>query len=392
MNFSPKQQIIINKLKNYYKRATKDKQIELNNLITQYYIDKDDDEINEDEVDENEVDENEVDEEVGNEQILLTDKKTWHMRYPIDDVIRLENYSIEKMLNLYNITLEPYLDDDIIGSWTCEDQLSFSWMYKKVFLKKYLKNHGIIICNSVVQIVMVSIHDKNKKIYPIFQTKYIIIRNNEDVQYFLRDSMIDIKTRIGKFTQKMDSKESSDQVQIHPSGFVDLNIQYEKMNVVKIKNVFATSYIELPARIINTKSCINIKNEDSKCFLYCHLLNERYRKNKFLKIQNPERLYGKKAFIYKDEMINLNYKGIDFPVPFNTFYSVKKIEEQNQIRINIFEYKEGKKNDIAPIYHSKRMEFENCMNLLVICDQSKKKYHYVYIKNLNRLLKSHIPS
>ena len=30
------------------------------------------------------------------------------------------------------------------------------------------------------------------------------------------------------------------------------------------------------------------------------------------------------------------------------------------------------------------------MNLLVICDQSKKKYHYVYIKNLNGLLKSHV--
>ena len=76
MNFNPKQQIIINKLKNYYKRATKDKQIELNNLITHYYINKDD-EINEDEVDEDEVDEDEDDEvdEVGNEDILLTDKK-----------------------------------------------------------------------------------------------------------------------------------------------------------------------------------------------------------------------------------------------------------------------------------------------------------------------------
>ena len=71
-------------------------------------------------------------------------------------------------------------------------------------------------------------------------------------------------------------------------------------------------------------------------------------------------------------MINLNYEDIEFPIPFNTFYTVKKIEEQNKIRINIFEYKEGKKNDIAPIYHSKRMEFENCMNLLVICDQGKK--------------------
>ena len=190
---------------------------------------------------------------------------------------------------------------------------------------------------------MVSEHDKNKKIYPIFQTKYIIARTNEDINFFLQQSVIDIKSRIGMFTKKINAKESTDQVQIHPSGYTDMNIEYEKINVVKIQNVFASAYIELPIRIINTKSCINIKNNDNKCFLYCHLLHERYRKNSFLKIQNPERLYGQRAYNYNDEMIHLNYENINFPIPFNTFYTVKKIEEQNQIRINIFEYKDGKK-------------------------------------------------
>ena len=49
--------------------------------------------------------------------------------------------------------------------------------------------------------------------------------------------------------------------------------------------------------------------------------------------------------------------------------------------------KKIKKQDIVPIYHSKT-EYENCMTLLVICDNTKKQYHYVYIKSLNRLLKS----
>ena len=141
----------------------------------------------------------------------------------------------------------------------------------------------------------------------------------------------------------MDTKETSEKIQISPSGFVDLGIEYEKMNVVKIKNVFASSFIDLPQRVLNIKSCINIKNEDNKCFLYCHLLHERYQRNNFKKIQGAERFYGKKAFIYKDEMIHLNYQDIEFPIPFNTFYTVKKIDEQNKIRINIFEYKEGKK-------------------------------------------------
>ena len=248
-----------------------------------------------------------------------------------------------------------------------------------MFLTRKLQKEGISKCNTIVQVVMASDKDKNKKIYPIFQTKYIIVKAIEDVDYFLRQSMVDIKSRIER-----DTRETTDKVQIHSSDFMDLGIEYEKMNYLKIQNIFANGYIQLSTRIIHTKSCINIKNNDNKCFLYCHLLHERYRLSNGKKIQNAERIYGEKAFIYGDKIINLNYVGIEFPIPFNTFYTVKKIEEQNEIRINIFEYKEGKKHDIVPIYHSKRTEYKNCMNLLVISDN--KKYHYVYIKNLNRLL------
>ena len=53
-------------------------------------------------------------------------------------------------------------------------------------------------------------------------------------------------------------------------------------------------------------------------------------------------------------MINLDYEGIEFPIPYNDFYHVKRIEDQNKIRINIFEHKQGKKKDILPIYNNKK--------------------------------------
>ena len=338
-------------------------------MILQYYMDKEDEDYDEDYDDEIDI----ID--VNHE-----------LKYPMEDIIELDKYSIEKLLSLYNIKLESNLDQDI-KTWTCEDQLNFSWPYKEQFLKNKIDKEGIIKCNTIVQVIMASVKDRNKKIYPIFQTKYIILRTSEDVNFFLRQSMVDIKSRIGRFPQKTDQKTTTERNQIHGSDCVDLGIEYEKLNVVKIKYVFANGYIELPNRIINTKSCINIKNVDNKCFLYCHLLHERYRLNGFTKIQNPERLHGEKAFTYGNTIINSNYENIVFPIPFNVLYTVKKIEEQNQIKINIFEYKEGKKHDIIRIYHSKT-EYENCMNLLVISDNTQKKYHYIYIKNLNRLLKS----
>ena len=362
--FNKKEKDIVNELKSYYKKPSSNKQHKLNDMILQYYMDKEAEEQEDDEEHDNDVN-NEIDDEHNFADVNRV------LKYPMEDVIELEKYSIEKLLSLYDITLETSLDSDI-KTWTCEDQLNCSWPYKEKFLTNKLQKEGIFKCNTIVQVIMASVKDKNKKIFPIFQTKYIIIRNPEDIGYFLRQSIVDIKSRIGKITKKMDKQETTQPNQIHGSDCVDIGIEYEKMNIVKIQNVFANGYIELPTRIIHTKSCINIKNEDDKCFLYCHLLQECYRLLDGKKIQSAERLYNEKAFIYSNKMINLDYKDIEFPIPFNTFYIGKKIEEQNAIRINIFEYKEGKKHDIVPIYHSKRTKYENCMNLLVISDSKKK--------------------
>ena len=379
--FKPRQQVIINKLIKYYTEPNEIKKNELNDYITQYYIDDDDDD--DDIIDE--YDEEDEDDEDDNK--VIRDILVKKLEFNLEDVIKLENYSINKLLSLYNITLKSSLTPYILGSWVCEKQLIFSEPYKKTFIKRYIQKHPVVKCNSIVKIIMASVNDK-KKIYPIFQTKYIIIRNEEDIDYFLRESMIDIVSRIGKFTKKMNAQQSTETQPDNRSGYTDVGIEYEKMNIVKIQNVFANGYISLDPRIINTKSCINIKNNDDKCFLYCHLLHERYKLNNFKKIQGAERLHSEKAFNYNNQMIHLNYENINFPIPYNTFYTVKKIEEQNKTRINIFEYKENKKNDIVPIYHSKKTEYKDCMNLLVISDKAKKNYHYVYIKNLNKLLKN----
>ena len=105
------------------------------------------------------------------------------MKYPLEDVIILEKHSMEKMLSLYNIKLEYQLDDLLNIIYTCDDQLSFSRPYKKQFLLNKSKN-GILKCNSIVCVVMVSIKN-NKKFFPVFQTKYITIRSQSDVTFFM---------------------------------------------------------------------------------------------------------------------------------------------------------------------------------------------------------------
>ena len=76
MKFKPKQQIIINNLIHYYIRPTNAGKDELNDLITQYYIDRDDEiDENDDEVDENDDEIDDEDKDVGVEQHIKLDKK-----------------------------------------------------------------------------------------------------------------------------------------------------------------------------------------------------------------------------------------------------------------------------------------------------------------------------
>ena len=127
-----------------------------------------------------------------------------------------------------------------------------------------------------------------------------------------------------------------------------------------------SSYIDLPTELKQPrKGLTNIKNNDQKCFLCCHVRHINPLK------RHPERILK----IDKKIACNLlNYDEIEFPVEEKDF---KKIEVQNNICINVFGYE----NELVfPIYVSDQ-KFENSMDLLLLINDDKS--HYVYIKDFN---------
>ena len=119
----------------------------------------------------------------------------------------------------------------------------------------------------------------------------------------------------------------------------------------------------LPAELRSSKKgLIDIKNEDQKCFLWCHV-----RHINPLKL-HPERITKK----YKKLVNDLDYDGIEFPVQEKDF---SKIEVKNNICINVFGYRDEL---VFPIYVSDQ-KFEDSMDLLLLIDDDKS--HYVYIKD-----------
>ena len=104
------------------------------------------------------------------------------------------------------------------------------------------------------------------------------------------------------------------------------------------------------------KDLINIKNNDNKCFLWCHI-----RHLSSLKI-HPERI----TKADKNMANEFDYEGIEFPV---SKRDLNKIEKKNNICINVFYYKN---NLFYPVYLSDQ-NFDDCINLLMITDEVKNK-------------------
>ena len=112
---------------------------------------------------------------------------------------------------------------------------------------------------------------------------------------------------------------------------------------------------------------MNIKNNDQKCFLWCHVRHI-----------NPVKDHpGRITRVDKEIANNLNYDSIEFPVQEKDF---SKIEVQNNICINVFGY-ENKL--VFPIYISDQT-FRSSIDLLLLINDDQS--HYVYIKDFNTFM------
>ena len=123
----------------------------------------------------------------------------------------------------------------------------------------------------------------------------------------------------------------------------------------------------MPIELKNKKKgLINIKKNDQKCFLWCHVKHINPAK------EHPARIEK----IDKQIPCNLNYDGIEFPVQEKDF---NKIEIQNNICIDVFGY-ENKL--VFPVYISDQT-LKSSVDLLLLINDDQSPY--VYIKDFNTL-------
>ena len=134
------------------------------------------------------------------------------------------------------------------------------------------------------------------------------------------------------------------------SGWVLHHLVRIDLDIVRYNPLKASSYIALPKVIKNRKACINIQNNDQKCFLWCVLAALHPTEDNFNRVSK-----------YMEDEINMN--GIKYPVKVK---DITKFEKQNLlIAINVFGFEDG---DIFPLRITNEVK-QNHVNLLLISNE-----------------------
>ena len=117
-----------------------------------------------------------------------------------------------------------------------------------------------------------------------YLAKFSKIVNGENVFHkWVKSDFNYNHTQIAFGTQHNTLMQKLDDEQLEGSGFVLNGIVNVILEIYKVNDIQASSWVELPEKYRNNKSIINIKNDDQFCFLWCilaHLFPVEDHKNR----------------------------------------------------------------------------------------------------------------
>ncbi|VDI00402.1 Hypothetical predicted protein [Mytilus galloprovincialis] len=147
-----------------------------------------------------------------------------------------------------------------------------------------------------------------------------------------------------------------------------------EIHTASYRAIGGKSYIQLPPNLRTSKSVINTKNKDNKCFLLSVLAS-----------LHPAKHHDERVKQYKRFENDLNMNGIEYSVHPS---AMQKFEKQNNFSVTVIGYEEGQ---LFSVFTSKlKNGYHHQVNLLYF--QKNDNHHWCWIKNLDRCLYHTKPS
>ena len=151
------------------------------------------------------------------------------------------------------------------------------------------------------------------------------------------------------------------------SGWVVDRVEVLWLDIARYQPLRGGSYIPLPAAVRLKKAVVNVKNKDNHCLRWA-------LRSALFPVAHGQHAYRPSKYPQQD---GLDFTGIDAPTPIS---QIPRVERQNDLAINVFGWDKG-----VIVHHiSKQPEDMPRINLLLI--EKAGKFHYTWIKDLNRLL------
>ena len=270
----------------------------------------------------------------------------------VEHVFKVGTY-VRKRRTAFRVKVVEY-EVEVLDSYSVWNQMVLTRGYVEEVLREQFNQLGPINFRE-----MLMIRFKKPLEDGVFQESMVSVRNRnlnrlEELEELLDEVMREISNKLSKYD-------------VNGSGWVFDIILSHDLHVSKYDPTRGSSYLELPKKLKNhMKGLINIKNNDEKCFLWCHVRHLNPQEQNSNRVKKEDRVVAEQ----------LNYRGIRFPVEIS---QVDRVEKQNEICINIFGYT----NKVIKLKSSNAM-YKEVLNLLLI--ERDGKSHYVLIKNFNRLM------
>ncbi|KAK3800107.1 hypothetical protein RRG08_015073 [Elysia crispata] len=187
---------------------------------------------------------------------------------------------------------------------------------------------------------------------PVLRHKQEAVLQKSEIKAALQQAFPRLLETLEKWTQR-------------GSGWAVEQVHTLWLDIARYQPLRGGSYIPLPAALQNKKAVVNVKNKDDHCLRWA------LRSALFQVAKDPQR---PTKYPTAD---GLDFTGIDAPTPIS---QIGEVERQNNLAINVFGWDKG-----VIVHHlSKQPEEEARINLLLI--EKAGKFHYTWIKDLNRLL------
>lgn len=215
-------------------------------------------------------------------------------------------------------------------------------------IKWYINLHAVFIKSAVSENGLIT--EKSHDIYQGSKTYTALY--DEEIEDVLPEVFQTIFTKFQEFERQ-------------GSGWRLDKVEKVEVFTAAYEPLHGTSHLPLPEGLKDSRSILNIRNNDTKCFLWSVLAHLHPVKN------NKKRVYK-----YRQYEKELNTDGITFPMRLR---DIKKFEKQNNLSINVFGFEE----DIIPLHLAKHSS-ETEINLLLI--SKGEKNHYCLITNFNGLM------